>query len=91
MKIEQTRWMKFIGGRNIIYTLIVMFLIGLTFLLYSQLDFIFRPLFTILSTIITPIVISFILYYLLVPVIDFFENRGVKRVISIVAVYLIVI
>ena len=91
MKDKQTKWMKFLGGNNIIYTLIVIFLIGLTFLLYSQLDFIFRPLFTILSTVITPIVISFILYYLLVPVIDFFEKRRVKRVITIAAVYLIVI
>ncbi len=91
MERKQTRWMKFMGGNNIIYTLIVLFLIGATILLYSQLDFILQPIFTILSAVLTPLVISFILFYLLNPVVTFFEKRNVKRVWSIVALYALVI
>lgn len=91
MENKQTKWMKFLGGNNIIYTFGILFLIGITILLYSQLDFILRPLFTILSAIITPLVISFILYYLLSPLVDFFEEKGVKRVITIAGIYLVVI
>ena len=91
MENKQTKWIKFLGGNNIIYTFGILFLVGITILLYSQLDFILRPLFTILSAIITPLVISFILYYLLSPIVDFLEEKGVKRVITIILIYLTII
>ena len=91
MENKQTNWMKFLGGNNIFYTFGILFLVGLTILLYSQLDFILRPIFIIVSTIITPLVISFILYYLLSPIVDSLEKRGVKRLITIIVIYLVVI
>ncbi len=91
MERKQTRWMKFLGGNNIIYTLVILFLIGATILLYSQLDFILQPIFTILSAVLTPLVISFILFYLLDPIVTFFENKKVKRVWAIIALYAVVI
>lgn len=91
MNRKQTKWIKFLGGNNIIYTLVVLLLIGATFLLYSQLDFILQPIFTIVSAVVTPLVISFILYYLLNPIIDFLENKNVKRVWGIVLVYLLIV
>jgi len=91
MENKQTNWMKFLGGKNIFYTFGILFLVGLTILLYSQLDFILRPIFIVMSTIITPLVISFILYYLLSPIVDSLEKRGVKRVITIIIIYLVVI
>src|SRR5690625_1854539 len=91
MENKQTKWIKFLGGNNIIYTFGILFLVGITILLYSQLDFILRPLFTILSAIITPLVISFILYYLLSPIVDFFEEKGIKRIITIILIYLTII
>jgi len=87
MKHKETNWIKFLGGRNIIYTLGVLLLIGLTILLYSQLDFILGPIITILSAILAPLVISFILYYLLTPIVDFFEAKGVRRLWSIIGIY----
>lgn len=91
MENKQTNWMKFLGGKNIFYTFGILFFVGLTILLYSQLDFILRPIFIVMSTIITPLVISFILYYLLSPIVDSLEKRGVKRVITIIIIYLVVI
>lgn len=91
MERKQTRWMKFLGGSNIVYTLIVLFLLGATILLYSQLDFIMRPIFTILSAILTPLVISFILFYLLDPVVTFFEKRNIRRLWAIIVLYAVVI
>lgn len=91
MNQKQTKWMKFLGGNNIIYTFVILFLIGATFLLYSQLDFILQPIFTIISAIVTPLVISFILYYLLNPIIDFLENKNINRVWGIVLIYLLVV
>lgn len=91
MNQKQTRWMKFLGGSNLIYTISIIFLIGLTILLYSQLDFIIRPIFTVISAILAPLIISFILYYLLEPLVNFFEKRKVKRIWSIIGLYLVVL
>lgn len=91
MDERQTRWISFLGGKNSLYTLVLLFLSGLSILLYSQLDFILRPIVTILSAVLTPLIISFILYYLLDPIIEFLENRKVKRIWAIIGLYLIFI
>lgn len=87
----QTRWIKFMGGNNLIFTLVTIILIGIMFLLYSRLDFILRPIITIFSAILTPLVISFILFYLLEPLISFLEKKGLRRLWGIVGLYLFVI
>lgn len=91
MKNNQTRWIKFLGGNNIIYTLIVMILIGITFLLYSQLDFIIDPILTIFSAILTPIIIAFVLFYLLNPIISFLEDKGIPRVWGVSILYVVIV
>lgn len=91
MNNQQTRWMKFLGGRNILFTLIVIILIGITFLLYSQLDFIINPILTIFSAIITPIIIAFILFYLLNPIVSFLEDKGIPRVWGVSLLYVAII
>ena len=91
MNQKQTKWMKFLGGYNIIYTLAVLLLIGLTLLLYSQLNFILQPIFTIISAVVTPLVISFILYYLMNPLVDFFEKKNIKRLWVIIGIYFVFI
>jgi predicted PurR-regulated permease PerM len=87
MKERQTKWMKFLGGNNIIFTFVLLLLIGAIVLLYSQLDFILRPIVTVLSTVITPLVLSFILYYLIDPLVDFLESKKIKRLWAIIGIY----
>ena len=91
MEKKSTRWIKFLGGNNILFTFVVLFLIGATILLYSQLDFILQPIFTILSAVLTPLVISFILFYLLDPLVSFLEKKNIGRIWSIVALYTVVV
>ena len=77
MEKKSTRWIKFLGGNNTIFTFVLLFIIGATILLYSQLHFILQPILTILSAVLTPIVISFILFYLLDPIVSFFEEKNI--------------
>lgn len=86
---KQTRWMKFLGGKNILFTLGVLILVGLTFLLYSQLNFILNPILTMLAAVLTPLIISFILFYLLSPIVNFIEKKGVPRLIAIIGLYIL--
>ena len=91
MNDKQTRWIKFLGGKNIIFTLAVLILIGIMFLLYSQLTFILDPIVTMLTAVLTPLIISFILFYLLSPLVDFVEKRGVPRLVAIIGLYIVFI
>src|SRR5690625_2793835 len=80
--------MKFIGGINLIFTLTVLILIGITIFIYSKVSFIFHPLIIVFSTIIAPTILAFIAYYLLNPIFDLFENFHIKRVWGIVIIAL---
>jgi len=80
--------MKFIGGINLIFTLTVLILIGITIFIYSKVSFIFHPLIIVFSTIIAPTILAFIAYYLLNPIIDLLEKFHIKRVWGIVIIAL---
>lgn len=80
--------MKFIGGRNLIYGLVVLILIGITIFIYNKISFIFHPLIIVFSTIIAPVILAFIAYYLLNPIIDALEKFRIKRVWGIIIIAL---
>ncbi|HEX6594696.1 MAG TPA: AI-2E family transporter [Bacillota bacterium] len=83
-----SRFMKFIGGRNVLFGLTVLILIGITILIYHKISFIFDPLMTILSTILPSIILAFIAYYLFNPVVNFLERFKIKRVWGIIILIL---
>lgn len=87
--MRKTRWIDFLGGQNTIYTLVLLILIGLTILLYHHMDFIFEPIITVIAGILVPIVISFLIYYALVPIVDFLEDKGMKRIWAVAIVYVV--
>lgn len=42
-----SRFMKFIGGRDLVFGLIILILIGITIFVYHKVSFIFNPIITI--------------------------------------------
>ncbi|RKQ33265.1 AI-2E family transporter [Oceanobacillus halophilus] len=85
---QSTRFMKFIGGLNLFYTLALLILIGITIFIYSKISFIFHPIIVIFSTITAPIILAFIAYYLLNPIVDLLERIRIKRIWGIVIIIL---
>src|SRR5690625_7880841 len=65
-----TSLMKFIGGPNLIYSLIILILIGITIFIYSKVSFIFHPLIIVFSTIVAPTILVFLAFYLFNLVVD---------------------
>ncbi|MBA3721964.1 MAG: AI-2E family transporter [Parachlamydiaceae bacterium] len=59
------------------------------FYLMTQLAFIIAPVFSFFSSIFAPIVISLLFYYILRPIVYYFEKLRVPRVITIFTIYLI--
>jgi len=88
---DTTRYKSFLGGNNLVFTLIVIILIGIVIFLYSKIAFIFKPLIVILSTIIAPAILATIAYYLFNPVINWLEKHKVKRLWGIVILCLLII
>lgn len=89
--MKKTRWMKFLGARDLIFTLVLAILFALVIMLYNQVSFFFTPIFVILSTIIAPAILALLLYYLFSPVIDFLEKHKVKRLYGVILLYFLIL
>ncbi|WP_156290357.1 AI-2E family transporter [Oceanobacillus salinisoli] len=85
---QSNRFLNFIGGQYLFYLLTLIILIGITIFIYSKISFIFYPIIVIFSTITPPIILAFIAYYLLNPIVDLLERARIKRIWGIVILIL---
>src|SRR5690625_7700764 len=81
--------MKSIGGRDLIFTLSVLILIGFTILVYKHILFIFHPIIVIFSTVTPPVILAFIAYYLMNPIVNLFERLHIKRIWGIIIIIVV--
>lgn len=88
---KTTRWIAFLGGSNLLFTLVALLLLGCVIFVFHTLDFLFEPFAVILRTVIGPIIMTMILYYLFNPVVDFFEKKGLKRVVIVAGIFVLLI
>lgn len=87
MKLS-TRFIKFIGGSNLLFSLIILILIGVVFFIFNKVSFVFHPLIVIVSTVAPPVVLAFIAYYLINPIINLLEKLHIKRLWGIIIIIL---
>lgn len=80
--------MKFFGGRDLLFGLIILMLIGIIVFIYSQVSFIFNPIIIVLSTVMPPVILAFIAYYLLNPIVNLLERIHIKRIWGILIIIL---
>lgn len=71
--------------------LLVLLLIGLNILVFTKASFIFTPFIVLVETIALPVVLTGVVYYLLNPIVDFLERKNVKRIYSILLLYIVII
>lgn len=76
---DDARYIRFWGGRKLLFSLIVLILFGILVMLFNQISFIFRPLQVIFSTIVAPIILAVVFFYLLNPLVSWLEKKNVKR------------
>ncbi|GAA0439848.1 cell elongation protein CozEb [Lentibacillus halophilus] len=86
MKIS--RFMQFIGGRDLFFGLVLILLLGVIVFIYTKVSFIFDPILTIGSTVIPPLILAFIAYYLLNPIVNLLERAHIDRIWGIVILIL---
>ncbi|WP_284141425.1 AI-2E family transporter [Virgibacillus sp. LDC-1] len=89
MKLNtESRFMKFLGGSDLVFGLVVFILIGIAIYIYNQISFIFHPIIVIISTVAAPIILAFIAYYLMNPIVSFLERLRIKRLWGIIIIIL---
>ncbi|MDP4096143.1 AI-2E family transporter [Paenibacillus sp. P96] len=80
----------FLNNRFVLFLLIAL-LIGLNIMVFTRISYIFQPLAVLVKTVVLPLILTGIAFYLLNPIVDYLERKKVKRVYSIVVLYLLVI
>lgn len=83
--------MKFVGGNDLIFTLILVILLAFIIMLYNQVSFFFTPLFVFLSNSVAPFIVALLFYYIFNPLIDFLESHKIKRLYGVALLYLFIV
>ncbi|MDE9829405.1 AI-2E family transporter [Staphylococcus delphini] len=86
--IRESRFMKFFGGKDLIFALLVFILVGIVIFIFDRVSYIFQPFIIIFNTIAAPIIIALILYYLFNPVINLMERYNINRIWGITILFL---
>lgn len=71
------------------FAVVLLFLLNV--LLLTKLSFMFQPIADFLGVIMLPIILAAVFYYLLNPIVDYFEARKVNRVVSISVLFAIIL
>lgn len=87
-KKPRTRFMQFMGSIDLFFILKLFILIGITIFIFSKISFVFHPFIVIISTVAAPVILAFIAYYLLNPVVNLLEKWHVKRIWGIIILIL---
>lgn len=85
-----TKFIRFLGGKNLLFSLIILLLLGCVIYIFDKVSFIFYPLQVLFEVVILPGVLAVILYYLFRPIL-FFLERWIPRVWSILLIFIFAI
>ncbi|MBE1556093.1 AI-2E family transporter [Sporosarcina limicola] len=78
----------FLGGRSTLFVLVSVLLIGLIILVFNRVSFIFYPITVFFSTVVLPIILATIAYYLLRPILRLLEKMKIPRIWGILIIFI---
>ena len=83
-----TNFIHFMGGRNTLFSLIILVLFGLAIFVFREVSFIFNPLNVFMKTVVLPGILALIAFYLLRPVLRLLEGLKIPRIWGIIIIFL---
>ncbi|MCM3339720.1 AI-2E family transporter [Paenibacillus sp. MER TA 81-3] len=86
-----TKFRMFFLNNKFVLFLLILLLIGLNIFVLTKISFVFAPLLILIKTVLLPVLLSGVLYYLLNPIVDYLEKKKVKRPFSILILYLLIL
>ncbi len=91
LSFPETRFMKFAGGKDLLFGLLILILVGIAIFIFDQVSYIFKPFIIVFNTIVAPIIVSVILYYLLNPLVNLMERYNISRVWGVIILFLLIV
>ncbi|GCF95144.1 AI-2E family transporter [Enterococcus florum] len=89
---EKTSWFwKWFLNSQVVVGLIVVLLLLLILLVFTKVSYLFEPVGQFFAIVGLPMVLAGILYYLMNPVVDFLELKGLKRQYAIILLFIAVV
>ncbi|HJF34298.1 MAG TPA: AI-2E family transporter [Sporosarcina psychrophila] len=79
---------RFLGGRSTLFVLVSILLIGLIILIFNRISFIFYPITVFFSTVVLPVILATIAYYLLRPILRLLEKIKIPRIWGILIIFI---
>lgn len=86
-----TKFRMFFLNNKFVLFLLILLLIGLNIFVLTKISFVFAPLLILIKTVLLPVLLSGVLYYLLNPIVDYLEKKKVKRPFSILILYILIL
>lgn len=83
-----TRFIQFLGGRNTLYLMILILLLGLIIWIFDVVSFVFYPLQVFLATVVLPVILATIGYYLLRPLLRRLIRLKIPKIWGILIIFL---
>lgn len=83
-----TRFIQFLGGRNTLYLMILILLLGLIIWIFDIVSFVFYPLQVFLATVVLPVILATIGYYLLRPLLRRLIRLKIPKIWGILIIFL---
>ncbi|MDU9370727.1 AI-2E family transporter [Staphylococcus ureilyticus] len=91
ISFPETRFMKFLGGKDLVFALLILIFIGCAIFIFDQVSYIFKPFIIVFNTIVAPIIVSIILYYLFNPLVNLMERYNISRLWGVIILFLVII
>jgi predicted PurR-regulated permease PerM len=86
-----TKFIQFLGGKNTLFTLLSILMIGIIIWIFDIISFIFYPIQVLLANVVLPVILATIAYYLLRPILKGLIKLKVPKIWGIVLIFLALI
>ncbi|PYE42406.1 AI-2E family transporter [Paenibacillus barcinonensis] len=90
-RVWPDRFKRFFLNNKFVLFLLILLLVGLNIMVLTKVSFVFHPFAVLIKTIVLPIILAGILYYLLNPLVDVMEKWKIKRGWGVLILYLIIL
>ncbi|PTI68811.1 AI-2E family transporter [Staphylococcus succinus] len=91
LSFPETRFMKFFGGKDLLFGLLILILVGIAIFIFDQVSYVFKPFIIVFNTIAAPVIVSIILYYLFNPLVNLMERYNISRIWGVIILFLLII
>lgn len=83
-----TRLIQFLGGKNTLYILFTILLVGLIIWIFDIISFVFYPIQVLLANVVLPVILATIAYYLLRPLLRGLIRLKIPKIWGIILILL---